>query len=41
MNKDGRKLSRKALAEIRIKAIQQVEEGERLEEVIELGGFHR
>ncbi len=41
MNNDGRKLSRKALADIRIKAIQQVEEGESPEEVIELLGFHR
>ncbi len=41
MNNDGRKLSREALADIRIKAAQRVEEGESPEEVIELLGFHR
>ena len=41
MNIDGRKLSREALADIRIKAVQRVEEGESPEEVIDLLGFHR
>jgi len=41
MNIDGRKLSREALADIRIKAVQRVEEGESPEDVIELLGFHR
>lgn len=41
MNIDGRKLSREALAAIRIKAVQRVEEGESPEEVIDLLGFHR
>ncbi len=41
MNIDGRKLSREALADIRIKAVQRVEDGESPEEVIDLLGFHR
>ena len=41
MNVDGRKLSREALADIRIKAVQRVEDGESPEEVIDLLGFHR
>jgi transposase len=41
MNKEGRKLSREALADIRIKAVQRVEEGESPEDVIDLLGFHR
>jgi len=41
MDVDGRKLSRYALADIRIKAVQRVEEWESPEEVIDLLGFHR
>jgi transposase len=41
MNKDGRKLSREALADIRTKAVQRVEQGESPEDVIDLLGFHR
>jgi transposase len=41
MDIDGRKLSREALADIRIKAVQRVEEGESPEDVIDLLGFHR
>ena len=41
MNMDGRKLSREALADVRIKTVERVEEGESPEEVIDLLGFHR
>jgi len=41
MTTDGRKLSREALADIRIKAVQRVEAGESPEDIIELLGFHR
>ena len=41
MNTDGRKLSREALADIRIKAVQRVEAGESPEDVIGMLGFHR
>jgi len=41
MSIDGRKLSRESLADIRIQAVQRVEEGESPEDVIDLLGFHR
>lgn len=41
MDTDGRKLSREALADLRIKAVQRVEAGESPEDVIDLLGFHR
>ncbi len=41
MTIDNRKLSREALADIRIKAVLQVENGKIPEEVIDTLGLHR